>query len=115
MSTVDPDNDERFYMSHMVLGMVAMRVDGDTKEARNELLAASAVRTSANTVNPFTIKLPVLLLRYGNAAERKAVIDYLERYGKVLHRPDLGLLLAARQLRQGIMPLWYQYQSAQLK
>ena len=79
VSTVEPDNDERFYMSHMALGMVAMRVDGNTKEARNELLAASAVRTSANTVNPFTTKLPVLLLRYGNAAERKAVIDYLEQ------------------------------------
>jgi hypothetical protein len=114
-STGDPDNDERFYMSHMVLGMVAMRVDGNIKEARNELLAASAVRTSGSILSPFTTKLPVLLLRYGNATERKAVIDYLERYGKVLHRRDLDLLLAARQLRQGVMPLWYQYQSAQLK
>jgi hypothetical protein len=115
VSTGDPDNDDRFYMSHMVLGMVAMRVDGNIKEARNELLTASTTRTSANIVNPFTIRLPVLLLRYGNAAERKAVIDYLERYGKVLRRRDLDLLLAARQLRQGIMPLWYQFQSAQLK
>ena len=39
------DNDERFYMSHMVLGMVAMRVDGNIREARNELLAASAAKT----------------------------------------------------------------------
>ena len=113
--TGNPDNDERFYTSHMVLGMVAMRVDGNIREARNELLEASAVRTAANIVNPFTTKLPALLLRYGAATERKAVIDYLERYGKVLHRRDLDLLLATRQLRQGIMPLWYQYQSAQLK
>ncbi len=113
VSTAGRDNDERFYMSHMVLGMVAMRVDGNIREARNELLAASTAKTSGNVLNPFTIKLPVLLLRYGGAAERKAVIDYLERYGKVLHRRDLDLLLAARQLRQGVMPLWYQSQSAQ--
>ncbi|MGA7236452.1 MAG: hypothetical protein WBY44_12275 [Bryobacteraceae bacterium] len=115
VSTGNPDNDERFYISHMVSGMVAMRVDGNITEARNELLAASTAKTSGNILNQFTIKLPVLLLRYGGAAERKAVIDYLERYGKVLHRRNLDLLLAARQLRQGIMPLWYQSQSAQLK
>jgi BlaR1 peptidase M56 len=105
VSTGNPDNDERFYISHMVSGMVAMRVDGNITEARNELLAASTAKTSGNILNQFTIKLPVLLLRYGGAAERKAVIDYLERYGKVLHRRNLDLLLAARQLRQGIMPL----------
>jgi beta-lactamase regulating signal transducer with metallopeptidase domain len=104
-----------FYKANMTLGMVAMRVDGDKKAAREYLLAASTAHTTENSAAPFTFKLPVLLLKYGGPGERKAVIEFLERYGKTLHRKDLDLLAAAKQLRQGIMPIWYQYQSAQLK
>ena len=104
-----------FYKANMTLGMVAMRVDGDKKAAREYLLAASTAHTTENSAAPFTFKLPVLLLKYGGPDERRAVIEFLERYGKTLHRKDLDLLAAAKQLRQGIMPIWYQYQSAQLK
>ncbi|HTX37666.1 MAG TPA: M56 family metallopeptidase [Bryobacteraceae bacterium] len=104
-----------FYKANMTLGMLAMRVDGNRKAAREYLLAASTAHTTDNSVAPFTFKLPVLLLKYGGPGERKAVIEFLETYGKTLHRKDLDLLLAAKQLRQGTMPLWYQYQSAQLR
>jgi beta-lactamase regulating signal transducer with metallopeptidase domain len=103
------------YKANMTLGMVAMRVNGDKTAAREFLLAASTAHTTENNAAPFVFKLPVLLLKYGGPDERKAVIEFLERYGKTLHRKDLDLLLAAKQLRQGIMPIWYQYQSAQLQ
>ena len=43
------------------------------------------------------------------------MIEYLERYGKILKRQDVDLLKAAAQLRKGYMPSWYQYQAAKLK
>jgi hypothetical protein len=113
--TSDTNYGNGFYRANMTLGMVAMRVDGDKKAARKYLLAASTAHTTDNSAAPFTLKLPVLLLKYGGPNERKAVIEFLERHGKTLHRKDLDLLLAAKQLRQGIMPVWYQYQSAQLQ
>jgi hypothetical protein len=111
----DTTYDDCFYKANMTLGMVAMRVDGDKKAARKYLLAASTAHTTENSAAPFIFKLPVLLLKYGGPDERKAVIEFLERYGKSLHRKDLDLLLAAKQLRQGVMPIWYQYQPAQLQ
>jgi protoheme ferro-lyase len=57
----------------------------------------------------------VLLLKYGGPSGREAVIEYLERFGRTLHRHDLDLLAAAKQLRQGYMPGWYQYQTESLK
>ncbi len=113
--TSAPNYGNSFYKANMTLGMVAMRVDGNRKAAREYLLAASTAHPTDNSLAPFTFKLPVLLLKYGGPDERKAVIEFLERYGKTLHRKDLNLLLAAKQLRQGIMPIWYQYQSAQLR
>jgi beta-lactamase regulating signal transducer with metallopeptidase domain len=106
------------YKANMTLGMVAMRVDGDKTAAAKYLLAAS--KSPANEeleylVDGLTLKLPVALLRYGGAAEREAVIEFLERYGRVFKRHDLDLLHSAQQLRQGYMPLWYEAQAAQLK
>jgi hypothetical protein len=106
------------YKANMTLGMVAMRVDGDKKAAAKYLLAASQAPATEELnylVSPLILKLPVVLLRYGGAAEREAVIEFLERFGRILKRRDLDLLHSAQQLRQGYMPLWYEVQAAQLK
>jgi hypothetical protein len=111
----DANYGNALYKANMALGMIAMRVDGDPKAATKYLLAASKAPVTDESVNHFTLKLPVALLRYGGPDERKAVIEYLERYGSKVHRQDLDLLHAAKQLRQGYMPIWYQYQAAKLK
>jgi hypothetical protein len=106
------------YQANMTLGTIAMRVDGDRKAAAKYLLAASRAPPTdelAYSGDYFTLKLPVLLLKYGGPSGRKAVIEYLERFGRTLHRPDMDLLAAARQLRQGYMPVWFQRQADQLK
>jgi hypothetical protein len=113
-----PDYGTAIHRANMTLGMIAMRVDGDKKTATKHLLEASrapATKELAYSSDYFTYKLPVLLLKYGGAGEREAVIEYLERFGKICQRPDLPLLEAAAQLRKGYMPRWYQYQAAQLK
>jgi hypothetical protein len=46
---------------------------------------------------------------------REATIEYLDRLAKVIRRSDLPLAENAVQLRAGYMPIWYQYQAAQLK
>ena len=111
----DPDYGNRVYMADSVLAILAMRADGNSKEARKYLLAASTQRTTDNTWFPTTLKLLVLLLRYGNADDREAVIAFLQTYGKTVNRPDLNLLAAAEKLRKGIMPSWYQYEVDELK
>jgi beta-lactamase regulating signal transducer with metallopeptidase domain len=103
------------HLANMALGMIAIRVDGKKKAATQYLLAASETLPRDNTVGEFTMKLPVLLLKYGGPDEREAVVEFLERYGKVLHRSDFDPLLAAKQIRAGTMPIWYQYQAAQLQ
>jgi beta-lactamase regulating signal transducer with metallopeptidase domain len=106
------------YKANMTLGMIAMRVDGDKTAAAKYLLEASKAPANDELnylVDGFILKLPVALLRYGGAAEREAVIEFLERFGRILKRRDLDLLHAARQLRQGYMPIWYEVQAAQLK
>ncbi len=113
--TFDPNYGNSIYRANMTMGMVAMRVDGDKKSAREYLLAAGSAQTTDNQVEYFTLKLPVVLLKYGGAEDRKAVIEFLESHGKTLHRPDLNLLASAEELREGLMPIWYQYQAAQLK
>ncbi len=111
----DPDHGNRVYMANSVLAILAMRADGNSKEARKYLLAASTQRTTNNTWFPTTLKLLVLLLRYGNADDREAVIKFLETYGKTVNRPDINLVAAAEKLRKGVMPSWYQYEVDQLK
>jgi hypothetical protein len=114
----DPNYGTAIYRANMTLGMVAMRVDGDKNTATKHLLEASkapATEELAHSADYFTFKLPVLLLKYGGADEREAVIEYLERFGKISQRPDSPLLKSAAQLRKGYMPSWYQYQAAKLK
>ena len=114
----DADYGTAIYRANMTLGMVAMRVDGNKKAAARYLLEASkapATDELAYNADAFTVKLPVVLLKYGGPDEREAVIEYLERFGKVLHRRDLPLLENAAELRKGYMPLWYQYQVAELR
>ena len=103
------------YGANMVLGMIAMRVDGDIKSATRHLLAASKTPSADNSVGYLSMRLPGALLRFGGLDEREAVIEYLERCGKVMNRPDVHFLEDAQQLRKGVMPIWYQYQVAQLK
>jgi hypothetical protein len=114
----DPDYGTAVHTANMVLGMVAMRVDGNKKAAAKYLLeAAKAPATDELTYSPdyFTLKLPVLLLKYGGLDERDAVIQFLDSYGKIVRRSDYTLLADAEKLRKGYMPVWYQYQAAQLK
>jgi hypothetical protein len=114
----DADYGTVIYQANMTLGMVAMRVDGNKKAAARRLLEASKAPPTDQLAyggDAFTMKLPVLLLKYGGLDEREAVIEYLERFGKVLHRADLPLLENAAELRKGYMPIWYQYQAAQLR
>jgi beta-lactamase regulating signal transducer with metallopeptidase domain len=116
--TGDPDYGTTVYKSNMVLGMVAMRVDGNAKAAERYLIdAAKAPATDELTYTAqwFTVKLPVLLLKYGGLDGREAVIEYLDRFGKTLRRSDLPLLQNAAELRAGYMPIWYQYQASQLR
>jgi hypothetical protein len=114
-SSNSTENGDRLFMANITLGLISMRVDGNSREARKYLRAAGAAKTSDQMVDGLLLKLPVLLLRYGNADDREAVIEFLEQYGKTLHRRDLDLLAAAKELRAGLMPMWYQYQAAQLK
>jgi beta-lactamase regulating signal transducer with metallopeptidase domain len=114
----DPDYGTALYQANMTLGMVAMRVDGNAKAAAKYMIEASKAPATDElryNMQDFAIKLPVLLLKYGGLDGREAVIEYLERFGKVLHRRDLPLLQNAARLRSGYMPIWYQYQAAQLK
>jgi len=114
----DPDYGTALFRANMTLGMVAMRVDGDAKAAAKYLLAASkAPATEELAYYPpyFTQKLPVLLLKYGGLDGREAVIEFLETYGKIVKQSSYSLPSDAEKLRKGYMPIWYQYQSAQLK
>jgi hypothetical protein len=106
------------YKGNITLGMLAMRVDGNVSAARKYLLEASKAPASEDLeymVDGLALKLPVLLLRYGTATDRQAVIEYLERYGRLIKRRELDLLHSAQQLRAGYMPFWYEVQAAQLK
>jgi len=102
------------YAANMVLGMITMRVDGDIKSATRHLLAASET-PSAEIPTYLSMRLPTALLRYGGMDQREAVIEYLERCGRTMDRPDIRFLEDAQKLRKGIMPIWYQYQIAKLK
>ncbi len=116
--TGDPNYGTAVYQANVTLGMVAMRVDQDKNAAIDYLLAASkapATDELAYNIQDLAMKLPVALLKYGGLDGREAVIEYLERFGKVVHRHDLPLLENAAQLRNGYMPVWYQYQAAKLK
>ncbi len=117
-SQSDPDYGTAVCKANLTLGMIVMRVDGNRKVATRYLLDASkAPRTDelAYSGDYFVMKLPVLLLKYGGLDEREAVITFLETFGKIYNPPDLPLLENAAQLRNGYMPIWYQYQAAQLK
>ncbi len=114
----DPDYGTAIYNANMTLGMVVMRVDGNKKAATKYLLAASkapATEELAYGMSYFVQRLPVLLLKYGGPEQRAAVIEFLERLGKISKRSDMPLLESAAQLRQGLMPLWYQVQAVKLK
>lgn len=114
----NPNYGTVIYQANMTLGMVAMRVDGNTKAAARYMLTASAAPATDELrydVQWFTLKLPVAALKYGRLDGRQAVIEYLERFGKILRRPDLSLLQNAAELRKGYMPIWYPYQAARLK
>jgi len=94
--------------------MLAVRADENSREARKYLRAAAPIKTDDNWF-PATLKLLVLLLRYGNADDRAAVIEFCELHGKVASMPGVDLLQAAQKLRQGVMPTWYQYEVTQFK
>ena len=102
------------YAANMVLGMIAMRVDGDIKSATRHLLVASET-PSAEIPTYLSMRLPTALLKYGGMDQREAVIVYLERCGRTMDRPDIRFLEDAQKLRKGIMPIWYQYQITKLK
>lgn len=102
------------YAANMVLGMIAVRVDGNIKSATHHLLVASET-PSAEIPTYLSMRLPTALLKYGGMDQREAVIKYLERCGRTMDRPDIRFLEDAQKLRKGIMPIWYQYQIAKLK
>ena len=103
------------YVGNMVLGMLAMRKDGDLKAATKYLLSASKTPGADDTVQYLTTKLPTLLLKYGGPDQRKAVIEFLERCGHKIDSPLFDLLHSAQQLREGDMPVWYQSAIADMK
>jgi hypothetical protein len=114
----DPNYGTALYQSNMTLGMVAMRVDGNARAAAKYMIEASKAPATDELrydMQDFAIKLPVLLLKYGGLDGREAVIEYLERFGKVFNRHDLPLLDDAGRIRRGYMPIWYQYQAGQLR
>jgi hypothetical protein len=103
------------YGANMVLGMVAMVVDGDIKAATNYLLAASKAPAADISMNYLTQRLPTALLKHGGPEQRKAVIEYLERCGRTFHPQGLNLLKDAEQLRAGNMLVFYQVNQTDLK
>lgn len=110
----DPDYGNRVYKADIILAMLAVRADGNNKEARKYLNAAAPIKTDDNWF-PATLKLLVLMLRYGNAADRAAVIEFCEVHGKVSPPRGIDLLQTAEKLRRGVMPSWYQYEVTQFK
>lgn len=110
----DPDYGNRVYKANIILAMLAVRADGNDKEARQYLRAAAPIKTDDNWF-PTTLKLLVLLLRYGNTDDRAAVIEFCEVHGKAASTPGVDLLQSAQKLRQGVMPTWYQYEVTQFK
>jgi Zn-dependent protease with chaperone function/tetratricopeptide (TPR) repeat protein len=110
----DPDYANRVYKADIILAMLAVRADGDNKEAREYLREAAPIKTDDNWF-PNTLKLFTLLLRYGNADDHAAVIEFCELHGKAAPPPGIDLLQSAQQLRHGVMPTWYQYEVAQFK
>jgi hypothetical protein len=109
----DPDYANRVYQTDIVLAMLSLRADGNNKEARRRLLSAAPLKTSRDTWFPTTLKLLVLLLRYGSGDDRAAVIDFCETHGKFVHNPGIDLLQSAQRIRKGIMPTWYQFEVTQ--
>ncbi len=110
----DPNYGNRVYKADIILAMVALRADGNHKEARNHLRAAAPITTDDNWF-PATLKFLVLLLRNGNAEDRAAVIEFCELHSKTVRTPGVDLIQSVQKLRQGVMPTWYQYEVTQFK
>ncbi len=108
--------DELVYVANMTLGLIAERVDGDSHQAAQYLLAASIADAHDSPWQTFLIqKLCLLLLHYGGSDERQAVITFMDRQSKFIPKGQMDLALAAKQIREGTMPSWYQFQVAHLK
>ena len=110
----DPDYPNRIYKTDIILAMLAFRADENNKESRKYLLAAAPIKTDDNWF-PATLKLLVLLLRYGNADDRAAVIEFCELHGKTSPQRGIDLVQSAHKLRQGLMPIWYQFEVTAFK
>jgi tetratricopeptide (TPR) repeat protein len=110
----DPDYANRVYKADIILAMVAVRADGNHTEAIKYLRTAAPIKTDDNWF-PATLKLLVVLLRYGNAEDRAAVIEFCEIRGKAAPPPGIDLIQSAQKLRQGVMPTWYQFEVTQFK
>jgi hypothetical protein len=111
-----PSSGELVYVANMALGLIAERLDGNSHQAAQYLLAASDADThNSNWQILPAQKLCLLLLHYGGAEERQAVITFLDRQAKFTPKQQMDYALAAQQIRQGTMPSWYQYQVANLK
>lgn len=103
----DPNYGTVLYQANIVLGMVALRPDGDRKKAARYMLEASkapATDEIAYLYQDYSYRLPGYLLRYG---ERESVIEYLQRFAQVSVIQKDDLLKSAAQIRQGIMPPWH--------
>jgi beta-lactamase regulating signal transducer with metallopeptidase domain len=111
----DSNYGKAMFGANMVLGMVAMVVDGDIKAATKYLLAASKTPAGDISMAYLLQRLPTALLKHGGPEQRKAVIEYLERCGPTFRPHGLNLLKDAEQLRAGIMPAFYQLNQADLK
>ncbi len=105
------DNDV-VYRSETVLGVLALK-DGDRQAAVEHMQAAGAAPVSdpGRYASRFGLRsrLAEYLLRAG---ERASVADYLEKSAERMGIDRDQLLKDAAQVRQGMMPLSYQYAEA---
>jgi beta-lactamase regulating signal transducer with metallopeptidase domain len=111
----DSNYRKAMFSANMVLGMVAMVVDGDIKAATKYLLAASKTPAADISMAFFIQRLPTALLKHGGPEQRKAVIEYLERCGPIFMSHGLIGPKDAEKLRAGNMPAFYQVNQENLK
>ena len=102
-----PGSANAAYSANLTLGLLAIRIDNDGRKATQYLLAAAkAPATGITDWYWMDWELPYLLLRYGGAGGRDAVLEYLDTMAG--HSPEAEYQHSAQQIRAGIMPRWYQ-------
>jgi hypothetical protein len=99
------------FSANTALGLLALR-GGDMRTAVKDMRVATAAPVFDQSKSGRELlwsRLATYVLRYGGKDERQAVIAYVER----LAQSETGAqrdydLKSAQQIRDGVMPEWYQ-------